>query len=99
MAIDPRQYASIYDTYRALLLPGIRRTGANPTDPVAATFAVTVTAFDSQTGVPLPAEVVGLNRIAVLEEIKSWQAQIVNTQKLIDNANLFLKDADAAPLA
>ena len=99
MAIDPRQYASIYDTYRALLLPGIRRTGADPTDPVAVTYAVTVSAFDPQTGAPLPAEVVGLNRTAVLAEITNWQAQIASIRKLIDNANLFLTDADAAPLA
>ena len=99
MNIDPRQYATIYDQYRSVLLPGIRRTGANPADPIAATYAVSVTSFSPQTGSPLPTEVVGLNRVAVLAQISEWQSQIMGIQKMIDNTNLFLADADAALLA
>jgi hypothetical protein len=98
MEIDPRQYAEIYDQYREILQPGIRRTGADPLDPVAATYAVNVTQFDSRTGKPLTTEVIGLNRQAILDQIITWKTQIKSIQKLIDNATLFLSDADTAPL-
>lgn len=66
MAIDLVQYADIYGDVRADVVPGIRRTGADPEDGEAVTYAIYTVTYDPRTGQPLPAEVVGVNRPAVL---------------------------------
>lgn len=99
MPIDPLQYADIYPDVREFLLPGIRRTGADPADPDKATYAVYTVSFDERTGQPLEAEVVGVSQAGVLAQIAAWEAEIIAIQKRIDNALLFLEDAGKAELA
>lgn len=63
MAIDLVQYADIYGDVRGeTVVPGIRRTGADPEDGEAVTYAIYTVTYDSRTGQPLPPEVVGVNR-------------------------------------
>ena len=92
------QYADIYGDVRADVVPGIRRTGADPEDGEAMTYAIYTVTYDPRTGQPLPPEVVGVNRSAVLAQIAGWESEIERLQKRIGNSLLFLQDADSAPL-
>lgn len=91
-------YADVYDEMRGMIVPAIRKTGADPDNKEAMTYAVYVVTFEPMTGQPKPAEVVGINRMGVLAQIEEWRAQIVGLEKKIANTQLFLDDADKAPL-
>lgn len=98
MAVDLVQYADIYQDVRMDVVPGIRRTGADPEDKEAITYAIYTVTYDPRTGQPLPPEVVGVNRLAVLAQIAGWEREIEVRKQRIWNSLLFLQDADAAPL-
>lgn len=98
MAVDLVQYADIYQDVRTDVVPGIRRTGADPEDGEAVTYAIYTVTYDPRTGQALPPEVVGVNRLSVLAQIAGWESEIETLQKRIENSLLFLQDADSAPL-